>query len=334
LIFGIRPRHLLGACALVAVCLVARSGRAQTPVNLQVARAPESERCPDAAQILDQVRQLFPQVPLASSPDSRSADLQVSIAIRRSSEGQEALLTVWGRRRGQRRIVDRDEDCRGLAHALAVALVLLVEPDAEPRPREAGSAPPLEPGSARPNGLGALTVEGGALAGAGILGRTLAFGGHLGAGIWHASGAGFRARAVRLGALPAHREGGEVWVDLWAAVLGPCWQLPTAHRWWLRSCLELGWGRQHGQARGYVVDSSATKPWLVLGPSLTLGTTVTGPLEAMFTGLFAGRLHEQRFSVATDRGRVMVQEQALIGVALGLSLAVRWPFSGGRPRYH
>jgi hypothetical protein len=83
-----------------------------------------------------------------------------------------------------------------------------------------------------------------------------------------------------------------------------------------------------------VVDSSATKPWLVLGPSLTLGTTVTGPLEAMFTGLFAGRLHEQRFSVATDRGRVMVQEQALIGVALGLSLAVRWPFSGGRPRYH
>ncbi len=124
-----------------------RYASAQTQsVWIEVMKDSESAQCPDALTILSTARALFPQKDLPSAVDPQRAGLSVQVTIRRTSEGHEGWLIAGGAHQGQRRIVDPDEDCRGLAHALAVALVLLIEPSTEPpAPRPVPTPQPLWP---------------------------------------------------------------------------------------------------------------------------------------------------------------------------------------------
>jgi hypothetical protein len=328
--FGRRVR----ACLLVAwvaglTWIWPRSAWAgRISVWLEVGRAPESRQCPDAATVLATAKALFPGIALDSVTRPEQASLVAVISIGRGPEGQVALLTLRGAHAGQRRIVDRDDNCRGLSHALAVALLLLIEPTAtplEPSPPGRPSANPARrPLSPARRFRGGMALQTGGLGSVGLLGRP-AWGGLLGLELWHESGLAIRVRGLRLFADPTHYPRGtaEVTVDvnLWALMLGPCWHLAPAGRWSVTSCLDVGWGTQHGQAEGgYSGLGGVDRPWLVVGPSFTLGVRFYGPLEGILTGGTAGTLLEQTYTINNDE----VQRQAGYGGYLGLGLGLRW----------
>jgi hypothetical protein len=160
-------------------------------VWLEVGRAPESRQCPDAATVLATAKALFPGIALDSAPRPEQASLVAVISIRRGPEGQVALLTLRGTHGGQRRIVGRDDSCRGLSHALAVALLLLIEPTATPLepspPGRPSASPALRPLSPARRFRGGMALQTGGLGSVGLLGRP-AWGGFLGLELWHEPG--------------------------------------------------------------------------------------------------------------------------------------------------
>jgi hypothetical protein len=339
---GAVPRRFIGALlrapgawAVLSMVAAARPAYAESDViGLIVLRTPESQACPDAARIVDAARALFPQRPLRLAGDAEPVALRVGIRIRRTTEGYEALLTAEGSQQGERRIVARDDDCRGLDEALAVALMLMVEPDARPRQLPPPARPVAATGSsgrqqpARP--VVGVSAEGGALGAVGWLGHP-AWGGFLGVALWQAVGFGLRVRAVRLLATPHQSDRGSIRADLWAAALGPCWRLEPSSQWAFAPCLDLGVGSQHGVAEGFVTTypEGRRAPWVVLGPSLTADRRLFGPLRGTVTWGVTARLRGQRFYVEQGPD----QEQELVGTYLGLGLSLSWPASdrpGGR----
>src|SRR5688572_29003189 len=84
------------------------------PVHLRVERGPESRACPDTARVLASSELLFPTVPIVAVEDARETTIGVAVAIRGVPGGHEATVLVSGARSGERTLVDRDEECRGL----------------------------------------------------------------------------------------------------------------------------------------------------------------------------------------------------------------------------
>jgi hypothetical protein len=110
---------------------------------LEVHRAHGAEACPDVDTIFRAIRRLFPEQPVRRSIDSSEATASATVRVRPTSMGHEALIRASRPREGERIILSRGPECEGLADAIAVALVMLVEPNlAEPsRTTERGAAP-------------------------------------------------------------------------------------------------------------------------------------------------------------------------------------------------
>jgi hypothetical protein len=258
-------RGLVGLTAgVVAGVLFGSSAAAAVssthPVYLEVDLARGSDACPGPQQILVASRALFPDAGLQSPQPEDDGVLAVAVSIRPVADGHEAVLKVSGPRNGERTLVDRDVGCRGLADAIAVAIVLMVDPTAT-RTRRTVPPPPQIRSKAPEKGEAVrLGAEGGALGSVGVLG-TRAYGGFLGVALTAWKGATLRLRGTRqFGTtttveLPATEVttggSGEVSVDLWAGGLATCWRLERGTALALTPCLDFMAGSQRGESRSF-----------------------------------------------------------------------------------
>jgi hypothetical protein len=113
----------------LAIATESRVAKANpTSTWLEIVRTRGSEACPDVDSVFGALSRLFPEQPIRRSMDDTSAAASASVRIRPTSLGHEALVRVTRPREGERIILDDDVECSGLANALAVALVMLIEP--------------------------------------------------------------------------------------------------------------------------------------------------------------------------------------------------------------
>jgi hypothetical protein len=297
---------------------------------LEVARTPDAAACPDARRLSQTVEALFDASVVRLAGSAKDAALSVAISIARGDAGYAAVVRVENERWSERRIVDRDPDCRGLPEALAVAVVLLVEPHAESRRREqnpgfAASAAPSEP--ARRQRATHFAVEGSGLFGTGLLGAlgSPTFGAALGASVSH-GGPGFRVRGLRLLRQAESYAPGTVELDAWAMAFGPCWRFALPRGLALWPCVELGLGRQRAEARGFTVNGGDAAPFRVLLTGATLDVPLAGPLHATAFVGGAFRLHRQNYFI--DDESVEIQPKAAPFLGLGLAMAFKFGNGG------
>jgi len=333
------------ACAarvLAAIVLAAPGVRAESEhaVDLALERAPGSEACPGPESILGAVHVLFPEVVLRTPNPTDSEVLAVSVAIHPLADGHEALLRVSGQRSGERTLVDHDAGCRGLADAIAVALVLMVDPDARPAQQPPAPEPPAATSYTAPRREAdpvpvRLGAEGGALGSGGLLGN-LAYGGFLGATITAWNGPTLRIRGLRQIAVPSSVElpatptttggSGEVAVALWAVAVAACYRLTRGQAVALSPCLEFTAGSQHGEGHDFPVgNNDYYRPFLALGPSLGLAVLAYAGVELVLTAGVSANLWRQSYLVDAQAA----QTQDLVGAYAGIGVGTAWTL--GRP---
>ena len=120
---------------------------------IEIERAPGSEVCPDSESVFRSIARLFPERAFQRSTDVYTSAASARVSIRPLTSGHEARMITLLPRRGERVIVERDQDCHGLADALALAFVMLVQaPDSNSPLAVAGAtsaaserATPLDP---------------------------------------------------------------------------------------------------------------------------------------------------------------------------------------------
>lgn len=311
---------------LVASALVSSAAPAFADggaVRLEVTRAPGSDVCPNAGGIVYTAAKLFPDMPLRlARPDDGSAP-RIEIAVEPVEGGHSAVLRSSG---GERKIVDWDVQCRGLGEALAVALVVWVAPPAASPPASSPApvAPELGLDPRQPDQRRwRFGVEAGGLGGVGLLGEP-AYGGTVGASVWSKVGLGLRVRGARAIAMSEDVGPGQVDADLWALFSAACFRFSPVSRLALVPCAELGWGEQHASASGLVAASgSASRRWLVAGPSFGLSLDLFGPIALGVGAGMTVRLHDQSYLVDVES----VQHQPSLGGYALLGLEASWPVS-------
>lgn len=328
--------------------------------RLEVERAAGSEACPDVDGVFQAIARLFPDRAIRRATETEPSVASARVSIRPISLGHEALVVVTVPRVGERSLVENDVRCSGLAEALAVTLVMLLEPpeqkrDAEPdQPKaetpvaetvpvaEERPAPPLAPPKpkaavaadfdhsesgerprAREKSITAL-VDASGVGGFGLLGKP-AIGGALGLSLYHRSGWGLTGSGLRLWAVPAKAVGGTVTLSLWGGLLGPCYRRQLLGSSKLDACLLVGWGRQQASVEGFLKPEPKTVTWATLGPRLRYVQEVT-PSISGFAGLgVLGQLLPQSFSVTQPSGseaRLAVAEAPRVGLMAELGLRV------------
>jgi hypothetical protein len=307
---------------------VANDGPVEAVIELE--RAPGSQACPDKEAIFRSIQRLFPEREFHQGKSRSDSTARARVTIRPLSPGHEAVLTLLPPRRGERVIREEDEDCRGLADALALAFVMLVAPpdsSAETSPPGATSpdAPPASPPtpaapitkSAQPEntavpervpetrratrpfraGFGASLVGG-----LGVLSEPA-----LGAGgeveLFHERGFGLSLQGLRLWSLPAEAQGGSVKLTLWGLLLAPCYRMRLGGTGRLDACLRLGLGSQHASVEGFQAAESGSFPWTVLVPAVGYrhGLPGLGELLSGFIRVgFVAQLRPQSFSLRRE----------------------------------
>lgn len=328
---GVRgtQRRAVAAAAFVAAAAAHGAVRAEDrPVWLALTRSTDAQECPDASRVWQSINTLFPNKRVYASADAEQARERVSISVSKQADGYEAVFSIEGEPTAASRLADPDAQCRGLSDALAVALILRLDPEQDSeakRPQATPSAspapPPTPPHEEPPRKPLWVAAEGSALAGAGLLSDFAepAFGAALGFALnWR--GPGLRARGLRLISSPTTVGGGSVHVDLWAAMFGPCWRFALSRRWALDPCVELGLGSQRGVAQGLPVHREATATWLGVAPTLTLLARISGPLWLTMGAGGVVLVSGQRYAVD---GQV-VTEPARFGPLISLGLSLGW----------
>jgi hypothetical protein len=313
--------------------VVAPSARAQTSagaepieVAVEIERAPGSEACPNKDAVFQAIQRLFPEYEFRQGGMSSLDAARARVAIRPLLQGHEARITLLAPAHGERVIHEQDEDCRGLADALALAFVMLVAPpvlesesggDAPSLPQSA--TPPLSPKmeaqdnrhapgrapeAARPEKSYQAALAGSFVVGSGLLSEP-ALGGAGEAELFHRRGFGLSLQGLRLWARPAVAEGGSVRLTLWGVVAGPCYRQPVGAIGVFDGCLRFGIGSQHADVQGFADTQSGNFPWQVLLPSASV--RFAPPSFAGFVGVFARaglvvQLRPQSFSVRQADG--------------------------------
>jgi len=325
-----------GFAALSALVLLApaRSSAQANPraepvqAVIEIERDPESRACPDREAVYRSIQRLFPEREFHQGAEAGSA-ARARVTIRPRSPGHEAVLTLLPPRHGERVIREEDEDCRGLADALALAFVMLVAPaeaSAEPTSANAPSSPEVKAATALPApaakpeapentavperlpetrpttrpfraGFGASLVGG-----LGVLSKP-----SMGAGgeveLFHEQGFGLSLQGVRLWALPADAQGGSVTLSLWGLLLAPCYRQRLRGSGRFDACLRFGLGSQHANVTGFEAAESGNYPWQVLVPSIGYrhGLLGGGELLSAFVRVgFVAQLRAQSFSLRRE----------------------------------
>jgi hypothetical protein len=332
---------------------------ADEPVEaeIDIEQAPGSEVCPDKEAVFRSIRRLFPERDFRQSKDASRSTARARVTIRPLSPGHEAVLTLLPPRAGERVIREQDEDCRGLADALALAFVMLVAPpepgvssenesdatksgaaSAATSPDVPGAAPPSSkpavpqkktrapdtvPASPRGPRLYRAGVGASLVGGLGVLSEpALGFAAEL--ELFHRTGFGLSLQGLRLWSEPAEGQGGSVTLTLWGLLVAPCYRhrLGPASR--LDACLRVGVGSQHAEVKGFLSPQSGGFPWLVLVPSLGFRQGFA-ELERSLSGFvrvgLVGQLRPQAFSVRlADGSDVQVASAPKVGVMTEVGL--------------
>jgi hypothetical protein len=312
----------VSALIVAGLCAAPVAGAASPGLWIELTRTAEAQACPDGARLARTVEELFDPRVVHLAASRKEASLHVAIAIEEADGGYAAVLRVENEAWSERRIVDTDAACRGLPEALAVAVVLLVEPEARAQRRRA------EPSAAAVKALPRralppifLSVGAGGLLGTGLLGElgSPTFGGTVGATVTRGA-AGFRLRGFRLLRPDRDFAEGTLEFDAWAVLFGPCWRIGLPPGWELLSCAELGLGAQQGVAHGFAVGGSASAAWRVVATGVTLAVPLSGWLRATASGAGAFRLHKQNYLIDDEVAEV----QPKFAPFVGLGLEVGW----------
>jgi hypothetical protein len=328
--------------------------------EIEIEQAPGSEACPDKQAVFRAIERLFPERTVRQSAEASSSTARARVTIRSLPAGYEAVLTLLPPRRGERVIREEDEDCRGLADALALAFVMLVMPPEIPAeagtaseapkpgaaaaspssdisaaappskpsaPQNSGIPPRIEPPSAPRGRSYQGDIAASLVGGLGVLNKPA-----MGAGaeveLFHQSGWGFSVQGIRLWSRPVEAEGGSVALTLWGLLIAPCFRrrLSSASR--LAACLRLGIGSEHAQVKGFLSPQSGDFPWMVLEPSIGYRQGFAR-LEDQLSGFVrigaVGQLRPQSFSVRPADGSapiVPVASATNIGVVTELGLVL------------
>ncbi len=135
----------LGRAALVVALVVGAPRRAeaeQPRASLVVTRAPGAEDCPDTAAVSARIRPLMRSEIVGATSDVQP-DTWIQVELVRELAGYRAVISARGKRQGTRTIDDVSESCASIADALAITLVMLLDPEPA-RPAMPPLQPPLE----------------------------------------------------------------------------------------------------------------------------------------------------------------------------------------------
>jgi hypothetical protein len=307
---------------------------------IEIERAAGSEACPNSESVFRAIERLFPERAFRPSTGATVSAATAHVAIRPLSPGYEAVLTVLRPRRGERVILEKDEDCRGLADALALAFVMLVEPDAKaapaasaaPAPASASAAPPqpIRPRAEARKAAGAerlrnderaaeparraresdvvrsprwrsLHADLEAAAVGGIgLLSEPALGAVGGLELLEGSGLGISLQGIRLWSGPAEAQGGSVTLTLWGLLLGPCFRGRLSKISSVEAGLLLGIGSQFAKVKGFAEPRPGSFPWMVLAPTLGYRLTLAAAARAFARIGPVIQLRPQSFSVRLE----------------------------------
>jgi len=283
----------------------ARAAREPVDSRIDVERGPGSGACPDAAAVFRSIARLFPERSFRETADAASATASARVVIRAVPAGYEAVLSTSAPHAGERLIAEKDPACAGLADALALAFVMLVEPPAGKAASQSGTSVPAStgppsspsasapaaptkfvapaPGAANPDAapgsthvdkLGArrarsfiANIAASGLGGFGLLSQPA---GGIAAGVElvHQSGWGVSLAGVRAWSPPSDAGGGSVRLSLWALLAGPCYERQLRGASSLDACVRLGAGAQHAQVHGFLLPRSPSVSWLIITPTL------------------------------------------------------------------
>ncbi len=325
---------------------------------IEIERAPGSEVCPDAESVFRAIARLFPERVIRESTNPAQAAASAHVVIRPTSLGYEAIVTVERPRRGERAILEKDENCRGLADALALAFVLLVEPPesktatesatagATPAAATAASTPPAPTSTAastevppknsapepepRATPARATTSQrnfradlGASAAGGFGLLHQPALGFAAGIELAHTSGFEGSVEVLRLWSPAVHAEGGSVTLTLWSALFGPGYRFQLNKSSSLNAWLLLGAGTQHAETRDFLQPKSGSFSWLVLMPALGYRLHASELVSGFARVGPAFQLLPQSFSVAKadGTGTTNVATAPKVGVMVELGIA-------------
>ncbi len=363
-VLGIAAVALLSAgpvCAEPATHEDTRRRELTAPLDarIEIERAPGAEACPDAAAVFRAIRRLFPELSLRQNTGAEVSAAQARVAIRPLARGYEAVMTVLQPRAGERVMQEKDDDCHGLADALALAFVMLVEP-AEAKTSSPGSAatagdaspgsalhgavsntppaaatasaasraaPPSQPVDTRqgvPSRGHSFHADLGAAAvgGLGVLSEP-AFGGAGRLEFLNRRGWGGLLEGMRLWSAPANAQGGSVTLTLWACLLGPYYRARITTRSSLQAGLLVGLGAQRATVSGFApVPHPGRFPWTVLMPAFDYRLSF-GKVASAFAGMGPViQIRPQSFSVVVDSTRQTAEVAAAPRVGLMAELGL------------
>lgn len=310
--------------------------------RIEIERAAGAEACPDSAEVFRAMARLFPERAFREASVATESVASAHISIRPLPPGYEAVVSVIEPRRGERVILEKAADCRGLADALALAFVMLVEPPTSeaaargetdtptatpPAPAPPAAASPRRDTAAAPTpsrersfqaDLGASAV-----AGVGLLSEP-SLGAAGGLDVFHTSGWGASLQGMRLSSPPSRAEGGSVTLTLWGVSLGPCYRGRLSPRSSLDGCVRFGAGSQHAEVERFRQPKSGSFPWLVVVPALAYRQLLVEPLSGFVRVGPVVQLLPQSFSVRVpeaEGGLVNVAAAPNVGVMAELGLA-------------
>lgn len=328
----------------------ARELAAPLDASIEIERAAGSEACPDSEAVFRAIRRLFPERSYRQSESPSESAAQARVVIRPLSPGYEAVMTVLRPRAGERVMREEDQDCRGLADALALAFVMLVDPpdsknpgaDVTPDDGSAASAAstavlPPPPAAAAAGAASSATppaqtgdtsrrapqrghafradVGGAAVGGLGVLSEP-AFGAAGRLEFFHRSGWGGAVEALHLWSGPAHGQGGSVTLTLWACLFGPYYRGRISKRSSLEAGLLVGVGSQSAEVKGFASPHPGKFPWTVLMPALGYRLSF-GSMASAFAGMGPViQIRPQSFSVGVDTAGHTAQVAAPPGVGM------------------
>jgi hypothetical protein len=127
------------------VTVTSHAGAEPPRGSLVVTRDDGSRDCPDAAGVAERVRQMAGSS-MVDAATSEARDTWIQVELTRASGGYRAVISAQGRRHGTRTIDDVGPGCSSLADAVAITLVMLLDPELEraverpPLPAPAGPA--------------------------------------------------------------------------------------------------------------------------------------------------------------------------------------------------
>jgi hypothetical protein len=332
----------------------ARAPRAPIEASIEVEREPGAEACPDAAAVFRSLARLFPERAFREGSDAATAAASARVVIRAAPRGYEAVLSTRAPHAGERVISEQDETCAGLADALALAFVMLVEPTAAsaesssapgatPSSTSSAASPPapaakVEPARSVPPpsaGREAVApapppprsftgnVTGSALGGFGLLSKP-AGGAAVGLELFHASGWGGSLAGVRLWSPAATARGGSLGLSLWALLAGPCYELRLSGASSGEACVRLGAGSEHARVHGFLSPRSPSVLWAVVAPALGYRLRAAAALTGFVRVGPVVQLRPQSFSASTDDGSgrtVQIAGAPNLGVMAELGLS-------------